>query len=74
MMRLEIYVAHAYANCEEALLIAERARGIAGLEVAVIDLDTPGQHVPPACRRCADVPAQWQDRVPGESQTRGVPR
>ncbi len=46
-MRLEIYVAHACTNCEEALLIAERARGIAGLEVAVIDLDTPGQHVSP---------------------------
>ncbi len=47
MMRLEIYIAHACANCEEALLIAERARGIAGLEVAVNDLDEPGQNVPP---------------------------
>ncbi len=46
-MRLEIYVAHECTNCEEALLIAERARGITGLEVAVIDLDAPGQHVPP---------------------------
>ena len=45
-MRLEIYVAHECTNCEEALLIAERARGIAGLEVAVIDLDKPGQNVP----------------------------
>jgi hypothetical protein len=47
MMRLEIYVAHACTNCEEALLIADRARCIAGLEVAVIDLDTSGQRVPP---------------------------
>jgi predicted thioredoxin/glutaredoxin len=46
MMRLEIYIANQCTNCEEALLIAERARGIAGLEVAVIDLDTPGQNVP----------------------------
>src|SRR5437870_1552060 len=46
MMRLEIYVAHECSNCEEALLIAERARGIAGLEVAVIDLDEPGRNVP----------------------------
>ena len=47
MMRLEIYIAHECANCQEALLIAERARGIAGLEVEVIDLDKPGQNVPP---------------------------
>jgi predicted thioredoxin/glutaredoxin len=46
-MRLEIYVAHECTNCEEALLIAERVRGIAGLEVAVIDLDEPGQIVLP---------------------------
>ncbi len=46
-MRLEIYIANQCTNCEEALLIAERACGIAGLEVAVIDLDMPGQHVPP---------------------------
>ncbi len=46
-MQLEIYITNQCTNCEEALLIAERARGIAGLEVAVIDLDQPGQHVPP---------------------------
>lgn len=45
-MRLEIYIANQCTNCEEALLIAERACGIAGLEVAVIDLDKTGQHVP----------------------------
>ena len=45
-MRLEMYIANQCTNCEEALLIAERARGIAGLEVVVIDLDKPGQHVP----------------------------
>ncbi len=46
-MQLEIYITNQCTNCVEALLIAERARGIAGLEVAVIDLDRPGQHVPP---------------------------
>ena len=46
-MQLEIYITNQCTNCEEALLIAERARGIAGLEVAVIDLDQPGQYVPP---------------------------
>ncbi len=46
-MQLEIYITNQCTNCVEALLIAERARGIAGLEVAVIDLDQPGQHVPP---------------------------
>ena len=45
-MRLEIYIANQCTNCEEALLIAERACGIAGLEVAVIDLDKTGQNVP----------------------------
>ena len=45
-MRLEIYIANQCTNCEEALLIAERACGIAGLEVAVIDLDKPRQNVP----------------------------
>ncbi len=45
-MRLEIYIANQCTNCEEALLIAKRACGIAGLEVAVIDLDKPGQNVP----------------------------
>jgi Thioredoxin domain len=46
-MQLEIYITNECANCGEARLIAERARGIAGLEVAVIDLDQPGQYVPP---------------------------
>ncbi len=45
-MQLEIYVTRYCANCEEALLIAERACGIPGLEVKVIDLETPGQSVP----------------------------
>jgi len=47
MMHLEIYITTQCTNCGEALLIAERARGIAGLEVAVIDLDQPGQSAPP---------------------------
>lgn len=46
-MHLEIYITNQCANCGEALLIAERARGIAGLKVAVIDLAQPGQCVPP---------------------------
>lgn len=46
-MHLEIYVTDQCTNCEEALLIAERARSIAGLKVAVIDLDQPGQSIPP---------------------------
>ncbi len=45
-MYLEIYITKQCANCEEALLIAEQARGIPGLEVAVIDLEAPGQSVP----------------------------
>jgi len=46
-MRLEIYITESCPNCEVARLIAEHARGIAGLEVALIDLDMPGQSVPP---------------------------
>ncbi len=46
-MHLDIYITKQCANCGEALLIAERARSIAGLEVAVIDLEQPGQRVPP---------------------------
>ena len=46
-MRLDIYVANHCTNCGEALLMAERARTIAGLRVAVINLDQPGQHIPP---------------------------
>ncbi|HET8851413.1 MAG TPA: thioredoxin family protein [Ktedonobacteraceae bacterium] len=46
-MQLNIYVTSQCANCGEALLIAERARTIAGLKVAVIHLDQPGQSIPP---------------------------
>lgn len=45
-MRLEIYVGHHCVNCEEALTIAEQARTIEGIEVVVVDLDQPGQHIP----------------------------
>ena len=46
-MQLDIYVTSQCANCGEALLIAERARTIAGLKIAVINLDQPGQRIPP---------------------------
>ena len=46
-MHLEIYITDHCANCQEALLIAEQAGGIAGLEVTVVNLDAPGQRVPP---------------------------
>jgi len=46
-MHLDIYVTNHCTNCEEALLIAERAQTIAGLTVTVIHLDQPGQHIPP---------------------------
>lgn len=46
-MHLDIYVTNQCANCEEALLLAEHARAIAGLKVAVINLDQPGQSIPP---------------------------
>ena len=46
-MHLNIYVTSQCANCGEALLIAERARTIAGLKVTVINLDQPGQSIPP---------------------------
>ena len=46
-MRLEIYVASQCFTCDQALVIAERAQAIAGLEVAVISLDDPQQSVPP---------------------------
>lgn len=45
-MQLEIYVTNQCTNCKEALLIAEQARSITGLEVAVIDLEQAGQNVP----------------------------
>jgi hypothetical protein len=46
-MHLDIYVTNQCANCGEALLLAERARTIAGLKVTVINLDQPGQSIPP---------------------------
>jgi hypothetical protein len=46
-MHLDIYVTNHCTNCGEALLMAERARTIAGLRVAVINLDQPAQHIPP---------------------------
>jgi hypothetical protein len=46
-MHLEIYITDQCANCQEAVLIAEQASGIAGLEVTLINLDAPGQRVPP---------------------------
>jgi hypothetical protein len=44
-MQLEIYITNECANCVEALLIADQARSITGLEVAVIDLEQGGQKV-----------------------------
>ncbi len=46
-MQLEIYITKQCANCEEALLIAEQARVIAGLDVAVIDLERTEQTIHP---------------------------
>jgi predicted thioredoxin/glutaredoxin len=46
-MHLDIYITTVCTNCGEALLIAERAQNIAGLKVAVINLDQPGQSIPP---------------------------
>ena len=46
-MHLEIYITDQCTNCQEALLIAEQAGSIAGLEVTVVNLDAPGQPVPP---------------------------
>jgi hypothetical protein len=47
-LRLEIYVSSECSNCQEALLIAEQARGIAGLEVDVVHIDDPDCLVPPS--------------------------
>jgi len=44
-MHLEIYITDQCANCQEAVLIAEQARKVAGLEVTVVNLDEPGQRV-----------------------------
>ncbi len=45
-MHLEIYVTQHCLNCAEALVLAELVRNIDGVEVAVIDLEQPGQSVP----------------------------
>ncbi len=46
-MQLNIYITDQCGNCQEALSIAEQARTIAGLEVTVVNLDVPGQPIPP---------------------------
>ena len=46
-MHLDIYISDQCTNCREAVLIAEEARSITGLEVTVVNLDEPGQSVPP---------------------------
>ncbi|GAC1447752.1 MAG: hypothetical protein PVSMB4_03800 [Ktedonobacterales bacterium] len=46
-MRLEIYVASDCLTCAYAYEIAERAQGIAGLDVAVIAIEDITQPVPP---------------------------
>jgi len=46
-MHLEIYITDQCTNCREAVVIAEQAGSIAGLEVTVVNLDAPGQGVPP---------------------------
>ena len=46
-MHLEIYITNQCTNCREAVVIAEQAGNIVGLEVTVVNLDAPGQGVPP---------------------------
>jgi hypothetical protein len=46
-MRLDIYVTTECEPCQQALTIAEAARTIPGLEVAVIDLDEAPHPLPP---------------------------
>ncbi len=46
-MHLDIYITNVCTNCGEALLIAESAQSIAGLKVAVVNLDQPGQRISP---------------------------
>ncbi len=46
-MHLDIYITNQCSNCREALVLAEQARNIAGLEVTVVNLDIPGRPVPP---------------------------
>jgi len=57
-MRLEIYVASHCDNCEESLRIAELARDIDGIDVAIIDLDHSDQ---PAPRHVVAVPTYLLD-------------
>jgi hypothetical protein len=45
-VRLEIYVTSECAGCQEALRIADLARGIPGLSVGVVTLDDGLQEVP----------------------------
>jgi hypothetical protein len=46
-LRLKIYISQHCWNCEEALLIAEQAQKLPGIEVQVIDLDQNGAVSPP---------------------------
>lgn len=46
-MHLDIYITDQCGNCQEAVLIAEQASDITDLEVTVVNLDAPGQRVPP---------------------------
>jgi Thioredoxin domain len=46
-MYLERYITDQCSNCQETMLIAEQADSTAGLEVTVINLDLPGQRIPP---------------------------
>lgn len=45
-MHLEIYVSDQCANCQEAIMIAEAARSITGLNITVMNLDVPEQPMP----------------------------
>lgn len=45
-MRLEIYIANHCTGCQEALRIAEQARAVPDLEVAVIDVDRATDPIP----------------------------
>jgi hypothetical protein len=46
-LHLDIYITTVCTNCGEALLIAERVQSIAGLDISVVNLDQPGQRIPP---------------------------
>lgn len=45
-MHLEIYVSDQCANCQEAIMIAEAARSITGLNITAMNLDVPEQPMP----------------------------